>query len=840
MINNANGGAAGANPGWTLQKINGTLTISANSEDQFRVDMVTLAGSAIGSAAKFDPTRPYSWEFVRANAIAGFNAGAFTLNYQAAANQTVSLFQNQLFNGVFSITQNGNSLYLNFTPMGSTGGYVVAVPPGYDVGTDINDPTKMLGYIHSSDVDELWLTPSTTTVSPQSPVTVYLNVGNLKQPIIGVDAYINFNSRFFVATTGAGAPQVVAGGGVWNNVIVKSWNVGGDLDTVVALSLQSSGGTTADGTVAQITLTPTRTAVGTSRVVFRADGGPNAQGTSSITTDLVPLAGGQVLPARVMTDEFTVTGAGVSPVVGTITATQVQPHVAAAVNVLNGTAASGTQTIRTSGGISATTTSGPVVITINATDAGGVGLSGPPTLTLKKSGSADIPVLCTTPNATVGPFVYQWNVLGYIANGTWQATVTATDTLQPPNTTTVPNAFTLVVNTTEVTGIVDVQSFGGTNRTVTFMSGGVAGGAGSNQWNLNLNFISGPILNAGAFQDTANMAAQINNPADSVSTWLSYGTILNLPALANSLSNQRGGVSTYIYQLLYGTIGNLLTIAHQLSQPTRNIDVYIDQQLSPATLAAMATYLANQTTANAAVFQEYLLNDFNTIVLYSPNIWDPIRFAGVTSVEPSGTDIQINRQLLAEAYTTYVPGMLSPQTAQALFNYPGTGNDPALAADILADFATLTVSPSMWLLPVPPGPFEQGIYTQERFLGVTLSPTTEAMLQTPQAGYQLTLLNQYLLQDAYPGQFQKAPLAPATVAAALAFNASNPSTVQAFTTAITTDLNSLILSGTNIYYTDNVWSSFANAIASNPGTRCALGTSFTDSSPNYPDEPVAV
>jgi len=824
MINNANAGTVGANPGWTLHKINGTLTIIANSEDQFRVDMVTLAGNAVGSMAKFDPTRPYSWEFVRtANGIAGFNANAFNLNWQAVANQGVNLFQNPVFNGIFTITQTGNSLFLNFTPMGSTGGfaagggYNVPIPSGYDVGTSLSDTSKLLGYIYNSDVPELWLTPSGTTVSPQSPLTVYLNVGNLQgQPIIGVDAYINFNSRVFDASTGtASSPQVVAGGGVWNNVIVKTWNVGGDLDTVVALSLNSSGGTTADGTVAQITLTPTRTFVGTSRVVFRADGGPNAGGTGAIVTDLVPLSGTPMLPGRVMTDEITVTGAGVNPVIGAITATQWQPTPTYGtnvnVNVLNGTAAAGTQTIRTSGGISATTSSGPVVITVTATDAGGVGLNGPPTLVLN-NGASQVTLPCTTPGATGGPFVYQWTVLGSIANGTWTATVTATDTIG--NSTTVANAFTLVVNTTEVTGVVDVQSFNGTNRTVTFMSGGVAGGAGSNQWNLNLNFISGPILNAGAFQDTANMAAQINNPADSVSTWLSYGTILNLPALANSLSNQRGGVSTYIYQLLYGTIGNLLTIAHQLSPPTRNIDVYIDQQLSPATLAAMATYLANQTTANAAVFQKYLLNDFNTIVLYSPNIWDPIRFAGVTSVEPSGTDIQINRQLLADAYPVYVPGMLSPQTAQALFNYPGTGDDPALAADILADFATLTVSPNMW--PVPIHQYDQGLYNQTVFLGVTLSPTTETMLQTPQTGYQLILLNQYLLQDAYAGQIQKAPLAPATVAAAQAFNASNPSTVQAFTTAITTDLNSLILSGTNIYYTDNVWASFANAIASNP------------------------
>ena len=178
---------------------------------------------------------------------------------------------------MFSITQNGNSLYLNFTPMGSTGGNVVAVPSGYDVGTSLSDTTKLLGNIYNSDVDLLYLSPSATTVSPQSPVTINLNVGNLKQAIVGVDAYINFSSRFFVATTGAGAPVVAAGGGVWNNVIIKMWNVGGDLDTVVAVGLTAAGAQAPTGRWRQIVLTPTRTAVGTSRVVFRADGGPNAK-----------------------------------------------------------------------------------------------------------------------------------------------------------------------------------------------------------------------------------------------------------------------------------------------------------------------------------------------------------------------------------------------------------------------------------------------------------------------------------------------------------------------------------------------------------------------------------
>jgi hypothetical protein len=313
------------------------------------------------------------------------------------------------------------------------------------------------------------------------------------------------------------------------------------------------------------------------------------------------------------------------------------------------------------------------------------------------------------------------------------------------------------------------------------------------------------------------MAGLIDTPADSVSTWLRYGTILNLPALANSLSSQSTGVSALIYALLYGQLANQLTIANQLLSPTtRNVDVYISQQLTPPTLAAMQAYQAHQNATTAALMAKYLLNDFNTIVL-GPNIYDPLRFAGIPlTVDPTGSDIiAINRGLLMDAYpTSYLPGQLSPQTAQALFNYPGTGADPALAAHILADFDTLTVSPSMWPPHTPP--YEQGLYNQQTFLGVTLSQQTETLLLTPQTGNQLTLLNQYLLQDAYPGQFQKAPLAPATVATVEAFNPSTPSTVQAFTSAVTTDLNSLINSGTNIYYTDNVWASYAGAIASNP------------------------
>jgi hypothetical protein len=94
-------------------------------------------------------------------------------------------------------------------------------------------------------------------------------------------------------------------------------------------------------------------------------------------------------------------------------------------------------------------------------------------------------------------------------------------------------------------------------------------------------------------------------------------------------------------------------------------------------------------------------------------------------------------------------------------------------------------------------PYDQGLYNQKIFLGVTLSPATESLLtsQPSVSGTSLTLLNQDLLQDAYPGQYQKAALTPATVVAAQQY----PESAQAFVSEATTDLNALINGGTRIY-----------------------------------------
>lgn len=821
MINQANDGSAGANPGWSLLRLTntttGTLTINSGASDPFRIDLVTLAGSAAGLAAKFDPTRPYSWEIVRtAQGVINFtNDSQFVLNYQGA-----NLFQNPVFGGKFDVRQGGNSLYVDYWPVGPQGGTgwesFAGLPAGYTVG-------PVLAYMTngSYDVDVLYLKPSALSITPQQTVTIDLNVANLKQSIVGVQAYVNFDSRFFIANaSGPGAPQVApGGGGVWDTPVYRVWNTGGDLDTVMAVNISNTTGTQADGTVARITLTPTRTATGKSRVVFRADGAPGVlPGSPNVLTAFQPVgtSAASVLPARVMTDEVTVVLDNARPVIGAITATQMQPHSSTPVDVKNGTVADREQTVATSAGVSESTASGPVVITINASDAG-VGLSGPPVLTLTRSGQPNINVPCTTPNATVGPFVYLWNVPPGVDNGTWSANVTATDTITSdppfsgPNITNYNGAFTLLVNTIEVAGVVELEEFKGTNRSVTFKIGDGPGGASwnttSNTWNLSLNWISGPILNAGAFQNRVGMANKVAGSPDSVSAWLRNGELQNLPALAARLKGMTLPVDAFVHLLIYGDITNLKALANQLTgvtQPTRAVDADVVSLLSSATVTLLAQYQAagaNPPAPLAAALKQALLDDFNNnIVLMGASFYNPVRFASVALSGLSlsllnGSDyVSLNRSLLQDAYSQYDMGVLRAQTAQLLSQWT-SGDDAALAAALLREFTALTASNQFWPADVN---FALCLYNEQNFLGVTLAPATVAKLDDHRPGSELTpatevvLLNQMLLQDAYSGIYSKPPLRPQTVADAVAGGAN-------FVPNVTTDLNSLINSGSTIY-----------------------------------------
>jgi hypothetical protein len=310
------------------------------------------------------------------------------------------------------------------------------------------------------------------------------------------------------------------------------------------------------------------------------------------------------------------------------------------------------------------------------------------------------------------------------------------------------------------------------------------------------------------------MAARLKQPAaaDPLSSFLRFGDILNLQTLATKLVNKQGGVSTHIYKLLYGDVLNLPALANALANPTRSVDAYVVGRLSSGTIVTLAAYQSAALPKPPALISSLttaILNDYNTIVL-GTNIYEQTRFASV-DLSPTtqallatpppitgDTLIALNRNLLVDAYPAYAMGLLRPQTAQRLTQYAG-GADSTLAGLLIGDFDTLTLSPAMW--PPASPPYGACLYNEQVFLGVTLQAATLTLLNTVPfpTGNQLTLLNQRLLEDAYLGLYQRAPLTPATAAAIQAFNASVAGTIPPFESGMLTDLNALINGGVSIY-----------------------------------------
>ena len=107
-INNP-GGTAGTQ--WDLLSISGALTITATAGNPFTVNLSSLdLSNTAALVTGFSSANSYSWLFVTTTGgITGFNAGAFQYN--------TSLFQNSLGAGHFFVSNVGNDLLLNFTPV---------------------------------------------------------------------------------------------------------------------------------------------------------------------------------------------------------------------------------------------------------------------------------------------------------------------------------------------------------------------------------------------------------------------------------------------------------------------------------------------------------------------------------------------------------------------------------------------------------------------------------------------------------------------------------------------------------------------------------------------------
>jgi len=101
------GGAQGADPGWDFADITGTLTITANAGNKFHINLDSL-----GLLSSWDGGHYYSFNLATASGgIFGFDASDFLIDTSAFADQ------HYIGAGFFSVSQHGNSLELDFTPV---------------------------------------------------------------------------------------------------------------------------------------------------------------------------------------------------------------------------------------------------------------------------------------------------------------------------------------------------------------------------------------------------------------------------------------------------------------------------------------------------------------------------------------------------------------------------------------------------------------------------------------------------------------------------------------------------------------------------------------------------
>jgi hypothetical protein len=144
-------GTTGYAPGWSLIRATTALRIYATPTQKQTISLTSqLLGGANtpGVVNDFDPTRAYSWEFIRMDPTAqlfNVSTGGTAIppaNFSfdpSIVNVDISAFLNQTNGGIFSTTFGPNtsgtfSLFVNFTPVPEPGSVMLTVAAASGLG----------------------------------------------------------------------------------------------------------------------------------------------------------------------------------------------------------------------------------------------------------------------------------------------------------------------------------------------------------------------------------------------------------------------------------------------------------------------------------------------------------------------------------------------------------------------------------------------------------------------------------------------------------------------------------------------------------------------------------
>jgi hypothetical protein len=124
------GGTAGVD--YSTIDVAGNLNIAASSGSPFNIQLVGVdsTGQLVGVANTFNASQSYSWTLLSAGSISNFNANAFTID-------STSFFANTTSPGAFFVSQSGNDLMLNFTPVPEPSTWALMVSGVFAVGAAI-------------------------------------------------------------------------------------------------------------------------------------------------------------------------------------------------------------------------------------------------------------------------------------------------------------------------------------------------------------------------------------------------------------------------------------------------------------------------------------------------------------------------------------------------------------------------------------------------------------------------------------------------------------------------------------------------------------------------------